>query len=191
VSQFAHYETATVYEGQGASVYKGYWRALLAWGGGDPGVARFHPYWDNRRFLTVEGADGDALVSLYHQDGKALVVASNRKRTPVTLRIALETNALGLGPGFKAVDLDPTLSPPSGEDYVPGDIAEGARASRDSLLELDGDSPWGDAGAVPELALEGPEERQIAEDESLLPRLEGAVLVLPVRGRDYRVISLE
>lgn len=190
-SQFAHYETATVYEGQGAFVYRSYWKALLGWGAGDVSRASFHPYWDNRRYLAMETPDDDALVSLYRQPGKALVIASNRKREPVDLRIALVPGELGLSPGFKATDLDPTLRPPPGEDFVRGETSRQARDSRDALLGEGGEQAWKDPGGLSELDLEGPEERQAAKEEALAPRLEGTVLVVPVRGRDYRVIALE
>ena len=50
-SEFAHYETATVYQGQGSQVYKGFWQDALRWGARDPAACSFHPYWDDSRFL--------------------------------------------------------------------------------------------------------------------------------------------
>lgn len=190
-SQFAHYETATVYEGQGAFVYRDYWKALLGWGVGDVERASFHPYWDTRRYLSLEAPDDDTLVSLYRQTGKALVIASNRRREPATLRITLAPDVLGLRSGFAARDLDPTLRPPPGDDYIQGENSKQGRASRDALLEQGVHDGWTDPGLATGLDLEAPEERSAAAEEALRPRVDGTVLVLTVRGRDYRVIALE
>jgi len=191
-SEFAHYETATVYEGQGSQVYKAYWAALLNWGGGDAAKASFHPYWDNAQYVQVAGQGGDTLVSLYRQPGKVLLVASNRRKETQTVRITLDAAALGLKAGFGVRDLDGTFKPPEGNDFVPGEDKVAATTALDDSLATgikgtgSGDKPQ-DVDAL----LTTPAQRQAAEEKALNPVLEGNVLVLPVRGRDFRVVALE
>ena len=189
-SEFAHYETATVYEGQGSQVYKAYWGAVLNWGGGEPKTALFHPYWDNAKYVQVPGQGSNTLVSLYRQPGKVLLIASNRAKEQRTLRITLDTNALGLPSGVKVRDVDGTLSPPAGNDFVPGaDKAAAATALDESIgTGLD------DKKLAPQdvdTLLTSPTQRQAAEEQALTPRVDGTVLVLPVRGCDFRLVTLE
>ena len=194
-SEFAHYETATVYEGQGSQVYKAYWRSVLDWGAGDPARATFHPYWDNAAFLKVPEQGSNTLVSFYRQAGKVLLVASNRRKEAQVLRIALDRSALGLKPGLAVRDVDGTLAPPAGADYVPGADKAASAAALDSSLgggldEAAGggrDTPAADVSAL----LAAPAGGKAGEDQAQAPRVEGDTLVLPVRGRDFRLVALE
>ncbi len=190
-SEFAHFETATVYEGQGSFVYKGYWKDLLGWGAGDPSACTFHPYWNNSRYVTLAAGDSDAQVSLYRQSGKVLVIASNRAREPRTLRIDLHRQALSLPEQFRARNLDATFRPPPGDDYQgsqasQADAEKAGQASMDAML-----SGLPDDVAKADLSLDDPDEVAARADEALEPRLEGTTLILPVRARDYRVVALE
>ena len=194
-SEFSHYETATVYEGQGSQVYKAYWSALLNWGSGDPAKATFHPYWDNDKYLQAVGQGSNTLVSFYRQPGKILLIASNRDRDPRTLRITLDAAALGLKAGFGVRDMDGTLSPPAGADYLPGaDKAAAANAMDDAMsagvgTKEDARKP----GAVDDLdaLLASPSAKLGEVGRPAEPLLDGRVLVLSVRARDFRIVTLE
>jgi hypothetical protein len=189
-SQFAHYETATVYEGQGSRVYKAYWASVLNWGSGDPRKATFHPYWDNAKFVQVADQGGDVLVSFYRQPGKVLLIASNRAKEQRTLHITLDAGTLGLPSGFKVRDVDGTLKPPTGSDFVPGaDKAAAASALDDSIGTGLNDKQL--ALQDVDTLLTSPTQKQAAEEQALAPRVEAGVLVLPVRGRDFRQVELE
>ncbi len=197
-SQFAHYETATVYEGQGSRVYKAFWNDLLDWGAGDAAKVSFHPYWDNREAITVEGQGEDSLVSFYRKPGGILLVASNRRREPVTMTIQLHLDHLGLPPHPKVRSLDSSFEPPPGADYVPTELKKelaqiqdalddrvlgkpGETASLDVLLDEKG-----------QLLLEDPDQKKTQERAAWEPRLEaGNKLILPVRAKDFRMITLE
>jgi hypothetical protein len=188
-AQFAHYETATVYEGQGSAVYKGYWKDVLGWGAGDPAV-QFHPYWDNERFVGTVGQGADALVSFYRQPGKILLVASNRQATNRTLRVTLDLAALGLLAKPEARALDSTFEPPAGDDFAGlASVEKEAKA----LLESAGVEDLlgtGDKRSGQELLNElGDTDEE--HRTKWAPVLEGNVLILPVRGKDYRVVALE
>jgi hypothetical protein len=188
-SQFAHYETATVYEGQGSQVYKSYWASVLNWGGGNPETATFHPYWDNAKCIQVAGQGSNTLVSFYRQSGKVLLIASNRAREQRTLRITLDPGALGLLSGFKVRDVDGTCTPPEGNDYIPGADRMAAASALDDSLVAGLDEKQLSPQEVDTL-LTSPAQRQAEEAQVMIPRLEGDVLVLPVRGRDFRMVAL-
>jgi hypothetical protein len=195
-SQFAHYETATVYEGQGAQVYDAYWQDLYRWGAGDPQQASFHPYWDNDEYLQVADQGGATLVSFYRRDGKVLLIASNRRREPVELRVELDAAALGLPEGFAARQWDSSFQPPPGEDYRG---TEAAKQEAEELLEeagagsellMDDGGEEMDLGALEDELID-PEEKAAQERAALAPRVEDGALILPVRPRDFRLIALE
>jgi hypothetical protein len=197
-SQFAHYETSTVYEGQGSDVYKAYWKSVFAWGGAEPAKAAFCPYWDNGGLVQVEGQGGDTLVSLYRQPGKALVIASNRSRKPQTLRIQLDPKVLGLRDGFAARDMDTTFRPPEGEDFVPGDVGKETQKAFETMEQAMLARPEEVADATAprladegEISLDDPDEVAAAQWQALEPRVENGVLVLPVRPRDFRLVAVE
>ncbi|HEY3321022.1 MAG TPA: LamG-like jellyroll fold domain-containing protein [Planctomycetota bacterium] len=205
-SQFAHYETATVYEGQGAQVYKGFWKDALTWGvgrvalpAGTEAGTTFHPYWDNAAFVECEGNGGDALVSFYKQPGKVLLIASNRGKVDKTLKIKLNLKALGLRAQPAAKSLDSTFEPPAGADFLPGEFS---KKERDKLLAQSGqktnETIAGEKqhDALEELnkgdvSLEDPSAAKTRQAGEMAPKLDGDVLSVPVRGRDYRVITLE
>ncbi len=177
---FAHYEIATVYQNQGAEVYKSFWKDALAWGVGDPRVP-FVPYWRANPAISVAGQGTDALVSFYRGQGKILLIASNLQPGQRELRITLDPLALGLRPGAAVKDVDSGAKPPAGDDYTkekPG-IPEPGKGLRDKqsdnvTLELDDDST-----------------KAVSKAKAYAPRLEGNTLVLPVHGRDFRLLSIE
>jgi len=196
-SQFAHYETATVYPGQGSAVYKAFWNDLLDWGAGDPAVATFHPYWDNADALSVEDQGGETLVSFYKRPGSILLMASNRRREPITLTIQLRPDRLGLPAEFGVRSCDSSFDPPPGEDYMPGaikqEIAQIQSAMDERVLEVARsagtlDVLLDDDG---QLLLEDPGAREATSRAEWEPRLEGNRLLLPVRARDFRMVVLE
>jgi hypothetical protein len=173
-SEFAHYETATVYEGQGGFVYKGYWNDLLGWGAGDPATVSFHPYWDNTRFVQVPGQGTESFVSLYKGAGKALLIISNHGKEAREIPVTLNLPALGLRAVPAVKSLDSTLKAPKGLDFVPAREADGPQDDPDEPgLDQGEDNagPWAETPADPTLA--------------------GSVLTVPVRARDYRVVTLE
>ncbi len=192
-SMFAHYETATVYEGQGSHVYAAYWRDFLNWGGGDPAECLFYPYWDNDRFLDVAGQGRDVLVSFYRKSkGGIWLIASNRKNSDMTLNITLRLDELGVTGRPKLSSVDSTFDPPAGDDYHgSAAVAEQARKEMDKDIgDVMGDRPGPSEHDITEL-LDGAEVAEERKREKWLPRLDGNRLVLPVRARDYRVVTLE
>ncbi|MFO7871898.1 MAG: DUF6067 family protein [Kiritimatiellia bacterium] len=193
-SQFAHYEVATVYEGQGSWVYNRYWDDLETWGALDPQVA-FHPYWDNERFVDYDDAEGAELVSLYRQSGKVLLIGSNRQKEEVFLRIKLDVDALGLEEPLEVQALDSSYSPPAGEDYVKGSTKKQVEAAMDKpvsdILSSENDVFGVGGDSIDDFLLD---ENQRAEKEAARTAVrieDGNVLVLPIRPRDFRMVTLE
>ena len=192
-SQFAHYETATTYSGQGAQVYKAFWNDAYSWGAGDSKVP-FHPYWDNAKFLEVEGQGGDTLVSFYHQPGKVLLIASNRRKTKTIARIKLNMKALGLGTAAKATEHDSSFDGPNAADYLGAGNVKGESAE---LLKKAGNvlEPGADFADLGDDEVEGiledPDELKAQERATWHPQLEGSTLTLPIRPRDFRLITIE
>jgi hypothetical protein len=187
------YETATVYEGQGSQVYKAYWQDLFRWGGGNPKVATFHPYWDNAKFLEVGGLGQDTLVSCYVQAGKVLLIASNRKKDPSTARITLNLAALGLPANVKATEWDSSFEPPPGEDFHGlGNVQKESEALLEASDAMALETNVATAGQD---LLGGPladdKQTAAADRAKYTPTLSNGVLTLPIRGRDFRVIALE
>lgn len=188
-AQFAHYQTATVYECQGKDVYAGYWKALLGWGGGDPNVP-FRPYWDNAKYLTVEGQGGPALVSFYQRPGSVLLIASNRRKEAATLEIKLDLVAMGLkAPTVRL--LDPTFDPPAGDDYTgAGSYQKDAAEAGKGMLNPLGEDDGAEAENIEKMFVDT-KGQKMAADAKLEPKLQGDVLTVPIRARDYRVIVLD
>ena len=188
-SEFAHYETATVYEGQGSQVYKAYWKDLLGWGAGPTSVT-FHPYWDNAKYVQAEGQGGDTLVSFYRKPGGVLLIASNRRKADCTVRVALDLAALGLKSPPAAKSLDGSFEPAAGDDFTGAASVE--KETRQLLEKADlpdmRDKP--DDKQVEDL-LANPDEAEAKRRAAWAPRFEGATLIVPVRAKDYRVITLE
>lgn len=187
-SQFAHYETAAIYPNQGEEVFRAYWKDLLDWGAGDARTVTFHPYWSNRRLLEVAGQGGDTLVSCYRAPGRLLLIASNRLSRDSQLQIKLNLAELGLKPGLTLRELDAGRNPPPGQDYT---TSKELAAEVSKVMETSMDVS---AGVEPDpvLAVDlDAEETAKAQAQASEPRLDGNVLTLGVRARDYRVISLE
>ena len=187
-SEFAHYETATVYEGQGHQVYDGYWNDLADWGGGDETTAEFVPYWNAGPFLKVAGQGDGTLVSFYRRPGQVFLVASNRAKRDEVLRIELDARSLGLSATPKVRVLDRTFAPPAGEDFT--GTAAVAKEAKQSLAKSLGDTEKTSDEELDEL-LEGSDAVEAKKQAALEPRLKGTTLLLPVRARDYRTIVLE
>ena len=189
-SQFAHYEVATVYEGQGAGVYEKYWNDLLNWTAGNPDKVPFRPYWNNEEFVQVEGQGDDTLVSFYQKPDRILLIASNRRRERRVVRIRLDAERLGLSSPLSARNLDSSFERPPGKDYHPQ--TEETREKTEELLESEGDlfGGGGEDETAEEILL-GKEGMEKKERESLRPRMEGNVLVLPVRTRDFRMVEVK
>ena len=191
-SEFAHYETATVYEGQGAQVYEGYWNDLADWGGADEKTTEFVPYWNASPFLKVAGQGEQTLVSLYRKPGQVFLVASNRAKQDEVLRIELDGKKLGLPARVKVRVVDRTFDPPAGEDFT-GTAAvanEAKQALAKSLAAAAGDTEEPSDDELEEL-LAGGEAIESKKQSALEPRLVGTTLLLPVRARDYRTVVIE
>ena len=213
-SQFAHYETATVYEWQGDDVHHRYWDDLESWGALEPTVG-FHPYWDNDAFISTRfrgrlavedqgktpdvpadawtaGHTGDVMVSFYRKADRVLIIASNRRKRDAVARIDLDAKALGLPSELVARAIDGTFNPPDGDDYV-GQQAIATEAAKS--LEVNPDDFLADEDALDALTddelLHDPDAQAADRVASWRPRIEGNTLVVPIRARDYRVVSVE
>ena len=192
-SMFAHYETATVYEGQGSQVYRAYWKDFLEWGGGDPATCSFHPYWDNSRFLDVPGQGTDVLVSFYRKkSGGIWLIASNRKAADEVISITLKPGELGMTGAPAVKQVDSTFDPPPGEDYRGhAAVAEEARNEMEKSLGGAMEERPGQSDEDVTALLDGAEAMAERMKEKWKPRLEGNRLELPVRAKDYRVVALD
>jgi hypothetical protein len=197
-SQFAHYETATVYEGQGAQVYTQYWKDLLGWGAGSTATT-FHPYWDNAAYLQCDDQGGETLVSLYKQPGKVLLIASNRNKQDRAIKIKLNLKALGLREQSAAKSLDSSFALPAGADFLPAEYSPKERAkllaqsSAKANETLTGEKRHDELDELSkgDISLEDPTVAKTRQAAEFDPKLSGDLLVVPVRGRDYRVIAIE
>ena len=220
-SQFAHYETATVYEGQGAGVYRRYWNDVLGWGAGDPDKVPFHAYWNNAPYLAarrrelaaheiegtrpegpvehqwVPGHTGKLLVSFYRKSdsGALLMIVSNHTARPVLAEIELNAEKLPLPDGAKARSLDSTFNPPPGPDYEPAKARKESKElieDTESILDMGLDD--GGMGAdLGEIAemVQKDPARDQRRKELYVPRLDGRTVKTAIRARDYRVIVIE
>lgn len=180
MSVLAHFENGTAYTDQGASVYRDYWHDVLRWGAGDPAVP-FRSYWNNARFVRVEGQGKDVLVSFYQKPGQILLIASNRTDKPREIRVKLDLAALGLKGRLKVVDWDTGYKPADGLDI------ERAKAEKEvttKLKDFNLDGVEQDAEFLDTLT-----ERK--KKAASVPRVEGDVLILPTRAKDFRVVSVE
>ncbi len=184
-SMFAHYETATVYEGQGAQVYKTYWSDLYRWGVASPAVT-FHPYWDNAQYLKLAEVNPNLLVSFYRKPtGGVLLIASNRAKTDAVAQIKLDTTALGLAAAPRVTELDGTYEPAKGDDWIPEKTkAENVKSSAEGGLAMEGE-------ADDSLERVLGEETAEAKAKAMVPGFANGVLTVPIRARDYRVIALQ
>ncbi len=183
-SVFAHFEIATAYEGQGAQVYKAYWKDVLGWGAGDLKI-QFVPYWQAAPALTVEGQGKDALVSYYRENGRLLLIASNRLAKECELRIKLDRTALGLKPAAAVKVLDSGAVAPAGDDFVKDKLLGEAKATDPAAL-LKGNSLAGDDDLLEDAGMKAKEKLK-----AFLPRWDGDVLIVPVHARDFRMVGIE
>jgi hypothetical protein len=177
---FSHFEIATVYEAQGAEVYKHFWRDALSWGVGDPKIP-FIPYWQAAPAISTTGQETDTLVSFYRGQGRILLVASNLQDQPRDLRITLDFAALGLRPNPVVRDIDSGATPPAGDDYTKTkpSVPEPGKG----LREKEGDGVAG-------LDLDDDTAKATSRAKAYSPHLEGNILVLPVHARDFRLLSI-
>ncbi|MEI6503234.1 MAG: glycoside hydrolase domain-containing protein, partial [Armatimonadota bacterium] len=79
-------------------------------------TAKFLPYWKPNG-VTVEGTD--AVVSVYQQPGKALLIVLNTTMTEQTVKVTVNAKALGLREGYHAA--------------MPGCEAESLRVGKDGF----------------------------------------------------------
>ena len=165
VAALAHYETAYAYTPQ--EVVRPYWQDVQRWGAGDPRVP-FHPYWSNATGLQVAGQGADVLVSYYQQPGKILLIASNRTGAPREIRVKLNRAALGLPANAVVKQWDSTYEPAAGEDLL---------TTKD----------------LPKVSDKPKDDFQLEEPKApvAVQKLEGDVLVLPTRAKDFRMVSVE
>jgi hypothetical protein len=189
-SQFAHYEVATVYEGQGAGVYRTFWSDVLGWTAGDPHEVPFRPYWNNQPYLEVEDQGGATLVSFYHKPDGILLIGSNRRKEKKVLRIKLNPEQLGLSTPLTVRNIDSSFERPPGKDYHKP--TEKTREETEELLEDEGDLLGGAGGEeTAEEMLLGEEGMEEKKRESMRPRIEGTTLILPTRPRDFRMVEVK
>ena len=101
----------------------------------------------------------------------------------------MDLAALGLKANPSATARDSSFDPPSGEDYLGSKaVQEEAR----KMFESGGTIALGEEpdDKLLDAVLEGPDELK-ARAEQWTARLEGNVLVLPVRARDFRLVAIE
>lgn len=194
-SQFAHYEVATVYEGQGAQVYNKFWGDVLAWGGADPDKATFHPYWDNAEYIDVEDQGNNTLVSFYKQKGKILLIASNRRRQDYDVKVKLDLKALGLRAKPTLKVLDSSYPPVKGPDQLSKDdlaaLKQKAAESIERNAETGGDLDLDEEMALDEIDEVFEDEKKQAKKAASKPTIEGNVVILPCRPKDFRMVAIE
>ncbi|MBE7467428.1 MAG: hypothetical protein HS116_28475 [Planctomycetes bacterium] len=186
-SLLAHYETGYTYTGQGESVYRDYWRDVFRWGAALEQDATFHPYYSNAEFLKVDGQGSSALVSFYRKPGAILLLASNRAIDDREFRIKLNRDALGLKGKLQLELFDTGYKPAAGNDLE-------SKASREAEVQ---------EALAEGASLDGPPDVALQELDLLIkdtdsknrvaePRFEGEdMLILPVRKRDYRLVSIK
>lgn len=178
----AQMECNHTYPGQGAAVYQAYSADLLRWGAGASTVP-FHPYWEAAPYLTVDGQGKEVLVGCYTQPGKVLLLASNLTGKPRELRITLNRKTLALSATAKATDYDSAYTPAAGDDLISKeDLAKVTADVTPDHLNAGKDTDGADLMDAAIRDSNAPDTR---------PRLEGDVLIIPVRAKDYRLISIE
>ena len=188
MSLLAHFENATTYTDQGSSVYLNYWNDVLKWGAGELSVP-FHPYWLNAKFLHAEGQGKDTLVSFYQQANKILVIASNRTNANREIKIKLNLAALGLkDKKLTATQWDTGYPPAEGEDILnETQLAELKNVKAPVTNLLDGQASSTEFKEESDLL----EELEKSEGGKDAPRLEGDILILPTRSKDFRMVTVE
>ena len=194
-SQFAHYEVGTVYQGQGAHVYKKFWNDVFRWGGADPDKASFHPYWDNAKYITVEDQGGNTQVSFYRQKGKILLIASNRRRQEHTIKVKLNLKALGLRPRPRLQHWDSSYQPVKGQDQLSKQGLEALKKKASQDLERNVETGGGldlaDEGALDEVDEMFEDEKKEEKKAASVPRLKGNIVILPCRPKDFRLVTIQ
>ena len=187
MSVLAHFENAVSYADQGGYVYRQYWNDVLRWGAGEMSVP-FHPYWRNSEYLEVAGQGKDTLVSFYQQRDKVLVIASNRGRASHEIKIKLNLASLGLEDKEVTVRQWDTGYPPAeGEDILSkAQLAKLGEVEAPVGDLLDGDEKDSEFGEEGDLI----EELETSEGSKDAPRLEGNILILPTRAKDFRMVSI-
>jgi hypothetical protein len=166
-SQFAHYEVATVYEGQGRQVYQKYWDDIYRWGAEKSSVT-FHPYWDNAKAVQVEGQGENTLVSYYHDKGRILLIISNRMAEDRVINVNLNKKALGLADNVVLKLWDSSFIAPPGLDNTP------------EKVNNDPDDPE---------VIEVPDPPMV--DFDIKPSIDNDVITIPIRAKDFRMMSIE
>ncbi len=210
VSVLAHFENGETYTDQGNSVYAHYWSDVLRWGAGSTETATFHPYWDNAKYIELlapapsgirnakGGYDPDVLVSFYRhaRDQRILLIASNRTNETAEVRLRLNPEALGWGKAdpasLKLQEWDTGYPPAPGEDLL--SRTELKQAAQPSMVEPDGltldpsDGISLDDNPIQDVLVEEDQENKAA---AMVPRIEDGVIVLPIRPKDFRMVSIE
>jgi hypothetical protein len=149
----------------------------------------FRPYWNNRDYLNVAGQGEDTLVSFYQKPEKILLIASNRRNEKRVLRIRLNTDQLGLSEPLTVRDVDSSFERPAGRDFRPA--TQERRQETEKLLKDEGDLLGGGGGdETAEEMLLGEDGMERKKRASMRPRMDGDVLTLPVRARDFRMVEV-
>ncbi len=184
----SHFENPTMFVDQGGQVFKAFWEALLAWGGGDPAVP-FVPYWQADPYLRVDGQGGETLASFYRQPGSLFLIVSNRRRENADIPVRLNLRALGLPATPVVRALDGAYLPPPGEDPVLLQREmrkQPPTPSRELSMAPEVDTAW-----MEDLMLDEADRPVRGIAGSPPPTLDGDLLTIPVRARDFRVVLIE
>ncbi|MFP4029500.1 MAG: LamG-like jellyroll fold domain-containing protein [Candidatus Brocadiia bacterium] len=180
-----------------SGVFNKYWRDVIEWGAMDPREVPFIPYWNTEPYLQVDGMRDEVLVSFYKDDGRILLIASNRTQEPKNIRVKLDLKALGLPEDISVKRYDRSYPPREGKDFLSNEEVKKRRKEiKQDLMEgevTDEDGlGLGEKNVDDLFKDETPEEREEKEKKAQKPKVEGEnVLVLPTRPEDFSLVSVE
>ena len=190
IALFAHLENSTVFEVEGGRFFSAYQQVLGEWGTRKADV-EFVPWYRDDTGVSTPEPETDALVSFYKDQGRILLIVTNRRKEERDIPIRLDFAKLGLPDTPTVEHLKRRYERPEGID--PWDVnRENPRAAKtDDPLEDEMDL----AAFGGSITLEDPEKiaarKEKERREAHRIKLKGNQLIVPVRGHDFRLVSLD
>jgi hypothetical protein len=188
IGLFAHLETSTVFEVEGGKYFSNHQKALKEWGTWPSDVA-FVPWYREDNGITIPDTPNETLVSYYKDDGRVLLIVSNRKKEERDIELKLDFKKLGLTkqPTLRVVKgiyerpegIDPWELEKETKNMNDPKAADLLGEDEEEVLDLFGGS------------LKDPEKIRQERIEAHKPRLKGYKLIVPTRAHDFRLLSLE